>query len=50
MKQHHRSRFVIIIIIILFRSCNGDSSLTIYSIAVPLGNGLDPENNYSART
>lgn len=49
MKRHHRGRFINIIIL-LFRSCNGGSSPTIYSIAVPLGSGLDPENNYSART
>lgn len=38
---------VIYIYIIMFSSCNSGKSLTIYSTAVLLGSGLDPENNYS---
>ncbi|KAF0765083.1 hypothetical protein FWK35_00008268 [Aphis craccivora] len=30
----------------MFSSCNSGRNLTIYSTEVPLGSGLDPENNY----
>lgn len=37
------------IYIIMFSSCNSGRNLTIYSTAVPLDSGLDPENNYSTQ-
>jgi len=35
--------------IVMFSSCNSGRNLTIYSTAVLLGSGLDPENNYSTQ-
>lgn len=44
----YRTRLIIInLYIIIFKSCNGGSNPTIYSTAVPPGNGLNPENNHS---
>lgn len=40
---------IIYIYIIMFSSCNSGRNLTIYSTAVLLGSGLDPENNYSTQ-
>lgn len=45
-KQHRRTGLIIFIMKML-KSYIGDSSRTIYSTAVHLGSGSDPENNHS---